>query len=291
MTIYSFKEFIGNIILESLHPEIEEIVKSPNVASKKLKITKKVKEIVERGEKTGIEGNMPEGSSRAYIPHEEKHQIVLDGNPTSIKTGTKIAIRSKLDRYHDGEQKLGNMQNRAENGDWYVNNEFRIITEDKENKDHYHTNTERGIFPPLVEHDGENDEWSHVGHVRNTTTREFKKLTKTPDFPNGISHEDFSSAIQRMHLKWKGLYWKGSPERENHYDNISNHPLVQKFVEYHMLYDFPPGDYGNIKNMGVWEHPDGSKHIVARDHGFNNEVSEAYLNAKARLTNKRMFGH
>lgn len=32
--------------------------------------------------------------------------------------------------------------------------------------------------------------------------------------------------------------------------------------------------------MGVFKHPDGSEHIVARDHGFSPDVMKAY--AKAR---------
>ena len=38
--------------------------------------------------------------------------------------------------------------------------------------------------------------------------------------------------------------------------------------------------YQQIGNMGVWQHPDGSKHIVARDHGYDNDVESAYKAAR-----------
>ncbi len=133
---------------------------------------------------------MPEGSSRAYLQHEEPHQIVLDGKPTTIKVGTKIAVRGRLDPYHFGDSSLGSMQNEAENNDHYVNSNYRIITEG-DTKGHYKTNTDKGIFPPLIDHDVQNHEWSHVGHVRDFKSGEFGELTKTEDYPTGISHKDF----------------------------------------------------------------------------------------------------
>ena len=36
-------------------------------------------------------------------------------------------------------------------------------------------------------------------------------------------------------------------------------------------------------NMGVWTHPvSGEQHIVARDHGFNEDVMKAYKEARQR---------
>jgi len=45
----------------------------------------------------------------------------------------------------------------------------------------------------------------------------------------------------------------------------------------------PPHDYGNIKNLGAWTHPGtGQKHIVARDHGFSENVMKAYRRANEK---------
>ena len=44
--------------------------------------------------------------------------------------------------------------------------------------------------------------------------------------------------------------------------------------------------------MGIWTHPNGKQFIVARDHGFANEVAEAYRNAniKKRKNTQGYFG-
>jgi microcompartment protein CcmL/EutN len=61
MTIYNFKEFLDNLIIENLHPELQSIVTSSN-ANKQAALSKKIKELSSKGESTGIEGNMPQGS-------------------------------------------------------------------------------------------------------------------------------------------------------------------------------------------------------------------------------------
>jgi hypothetical protein len=282
MTI-DFNTFIQSIILESLHPELQEIVKSSNKrVSKQAQIAKKIKDLTNRGEKTGIEGNMPKGSSRAYLHHDTPENIVLDGKPTKIKTGTKVAIRASLDAHHDRKKydglSLGAMQNKAEAGDSYANDSHRILTKDSKTG-HYHTNTDGGIFPPLIDHDHENHEWSHVGHARDIKKSEFNKLTKCESHPNGISHENFCKAMNRFHERNNGKYWNRDHEHERNIDHVDTHPLVQKFQEYHGNTGHPTYDLQQIKNMGVFEHPDGSKHIVARDHGYDTDVASAYTNA------------
>lgn len=288
MTSYNFSDFLKNIIVENLHPELKEIVSSsqrtpsgyPTIKSKQAKIAAKIRELSKRGEPTGIEGNMPKGSSRAYLPHAEKEHIILDGKPAKIKTGTKVAIKATLDKFHEGDRNLGNMQNEAEGGDYLVNRVHRILTKNEDGS--YTSNKESGIFPPLIEHDHEKHEWSHVGHVGNITKAQFKSLTKTKTHPNGISHADFVDALTRQHRRNSGKYWENTPKKENHLDRVDEHPLVQKFSDYHNNWGASPADYGQIKNLGIFEHPDGSKHIVARDHGFNTEVEHAYRNARVR---------
>ena len=165
--VYGFRAFLDNIIIENLHPEIKSIVaaKSGSRVAKQSQIANKIKDLTARGESTGIEGNMPKGSSRAYLQHKEKHDIVVDGKATKIETGTKVAIAGNLEKHHDkskhGGLSLGAIQNKAEHDDWYVN-KHRVLTEHHDGT--YKTNHD-GIFPPLLDAD-KNHEWSHVGHAR-----------------------------------------------------------------------------------------------------------------------------
>ena len=287
--ITNFKSFISNLLIEELHPELQEIVKNHPIKRKQEVFSRAIQDLTRRGEKTGIEGNMPKGSSRAYMQHETPHDILLDGKPTKIKTGTKIAITATLDKFHKKDDyndlSLGQLQNEAENNDGYVDSYYRILTEKAKNV--YKTNTDQGIFPPLIDHDGTNHNWSHVGHIRNFKSKgEFEKITKTPEFPNGISHEDFCFSLLRDYNKNTGKYYQSPPNEEKRLDSLINHPLLDKFLDYHRTTGNPPHDYQQLKNMGVFEHPDGSKHIVARDHGFSLDVQKAYADAqKAQFNN------
>lgn len=285
--VVNFKDFLANIIVESLHPELQDIVKTTATnRSKQSLLAAKIKDLTNRGEATGIEGNMPKGSSRAYMQHQEPHPIVLDGHQANIRIGTKVAIKASLDRYHSPRHHdglgLGAMQNRAEGGDHFINRSFRILTEDSDNKGHFSTNHENGIFPPLIDHDHDSHEHSTVGHCRSVKGGEFAELTKHPDFPKGITHQNFCDALNRYHEQNNGKYWAKSPAIEQKLDKITSHPLVQKFTNYLSTSGNPPYDYQQKQNMGIFEHPDGSRHIVARDSGFSSEVEHAYTKARIK---------
>jgi hypothetical protein len=279
-----FTEFLESIITENLHPELKSIIKSAPAKSRKSLLLKRIKELSDRGEKTGIEGNMPQGSSRAYLKHEEPHEATVDGKPGKFQVGTKFGINGSLEKHHDKSkhdgESLGQMQNRIENGDHYINSQYRILEKKDDGK--YVSNKESGIFPPIVDHDHENHDWSTVGHSKDIKAGEFRKLTKTKEHPQGISHHEFTEALIRQHHKDKSKYWAGSPPHEEHMNHITKHPLVERFLDHQRNYDSNPLDYRQRKNLGVFEHPDGSKHIVARDHGFNDEVSKAYWDAREK---------
>lgn len=288
----NFKDFLENILVENLHVELQDVINSPQGRkSKQTELAHKIKDLTNRGESTGIEGNMPKGSSRAYLKHADKHSITLDGKHAEIEHGTKVAIKSSLDRKHNKLKykdydhphgmSLGQLQNHAENGDDWVNQTYRILSHDTEHPGNYKSNKESGIFPPLIEHD-DKDHWSHVGHAHDIKGGEFNKLTKTESHPHGISHNEFMAAMDRHHSKSNGGYWDQGPKHEEHMDHISDHPLVQKFQDYHGNTGHPHYDLRQLKNMGVFHHPDGSKHIVARDHGFSSEVERAYYNARLK---------
>jgi len=300
----SFQEFIDAIIVESLHPELQSIVTAKGDHRNKLpQIALKIKDLTARGHKTGIEGNMPKGSSRAYLAHSEQHPVEIDGHQTAMRTGIKVAIKSSLERHHDAASydgmSLGNLQNQAEGGDHFVNSSYRTLVHDDTphptrprssnpppamagNKPKFKTN-EDGIFPPLIDHDHEHHEWSHVGHVDDVTGIGFRKHTKCESHPQGITHKDFCDTLTRRWNQDHGKHWKQSPENESRMDHVEKHPLVERFLNHQGDTYTPPHDYTQMKNMGVWTHPvHGTKHIVARDLGFNQEVSESYRQAMTR---------
>ena len=217
---------------------------------------------------------------------------MLDGKDAHIHTGTKVAIRAALDKHHNKAEhegmSLGALQNKAEGGDHWVNHNYRMLTHEPEKgANHYSSNKEDGIFPPLLDHDHEHHEWSHVGHARDIKPGEFNKLTKTKEHPKGISHKDFTGAMDRFHNRNNGKHWISAPAHEAHLDHVDKHPLVQRFQDYHGNTGHPPTDYHQKKNLGVWEHPDGSHHIVARDHGFDTEVADAYSKAHQKKAGLR----
>lgn len=296
MKTIGFSEFMETVVIESLHPELQAIATSSSRGiagvrgAKQLHISRKIKELHERGEDTGLAGNTPKGSSRLYMPHRDPHQIILDGKPSYIDTGTKVTIRSALEQYHKKEHfgglSLGGLQSHSENGDDYVNRRYRILT--KVDHDEFETNKEHGIFPPLVDHDDRHHEWAHVGHASDVSQKRFKELTKTDSHPEGITHKDFFRAVLRNYKVNNGTHWNHGEREEAHLDHISSHPLVQKFIAHQDDTGYPPHDWAQIQNMGVFKHPDGSEHIVARDHGFGPEAMKAYALTKKQdlLTNQ-----
>lgn len=96
---------------------------------------------------------------------------------------------------------------------------------------------------------------------------------------------DFIDLLMRNHSKLRGKYHMGSSRREERLDKISEHPLMQKFLDYHNKTQETPLDYRQIQNMGVWHHPDGSKHIVARDHGYSLGVEKAFQSSLVKIRN------
>lgn len=286
MNIANFKDFLDNVIVENLHPELQNVVLGgASNKSKQTQLANKIKDLTSRGETTGIEGNMPKGSSRAYLQHSEPENTIVDNKIVPMKVGTKVAIRATLDKHHDASKHdglgLGALQNKAEGGDHWVNNNYRVLS-DKGNG-HFETNTDHGIFPPLIDHDHRDHQWTKVGHARDVKAADWKKLTKTEDHPQGITHKDFVDTLVRFHNRNNGKHWEGSAAKEANMDKVEEHPLVQKFIDYHGNTANPPHDYRQQKNLGVWKHPvDGSEHIVARDHGFDHEVQGAYRDANKK---------
>ena len=280
----NFKDFMDNVIVETLHPELQNVIHGGGSnKSKQAQLAKKIKDLTSRGETTGIEGNMPKGSSRAYLQHAEPENIIVDNRIVPMKVGTKVAIRADLDKHHDHTKHdglhLGAMQNHAEGGDHWTNQNYRMLTHT--GNGHFVSNTEQGIFPPLIEHDERDHQWSKVGHARDVKASDWKRLTTTKDHPKGITHKEFADTLMRFHNRNNGKHWEMTPQTERRMDVVEQHPLVQKFIDYHANTGNSPADYIQQKNLGVWKHPvTGEEHIVARDHGFSNEVEGAYRDAR-----------
>jgi hypothetical protein len=221
--------------------------------------------------------------SRAY-KWDGPREITLDGQAAQIDIGTKVAVRCWLDKRHDqrqyGGMSLGELQNRAEGADPGVNGRYRILTKhpDPDRSNEYTSNREHGIFPPLIGHDRERHQWTQVGHARDLKPGEFRRLTKNAAHPNGISHWEFYKALDRFYERSNGKY-AGSRHTDDRLDRVDQHPLVRKFLDFHESTGRPTYDYRQKRNLGVFEHPDGSKHIVARDHGYDSQVERAYTQA------------
>lgn len=251
----------------------------------KQKVIKRAARIGRRMGVSPVTAKFGEGSSRLYMKLKQPEKITLDGKPTKIKTGVKVALRPAPElrkTYERGKREgeydrssVGAMQNEAENGDSYVNSRYRILTK---NSDGTHsTNTEHGIFPPLMDHDKKDHEWAHVGHTEDLNDQKFGELTKTESHPNGISHYNFMQALERDHSRNNGTYFPRERAREKVLDKVEQHPLVQKFLNHQRETGTPPADYDQIENLGVFTHPHtGEKHIVARDHGFDANVEKVY---------------
>lgn len=303
----SFKSFL---ISEALHPEVEKVIRGPASSTKLKNLHKAFKDLTAKQVRAGAGGRIPKGSSRAYIKLYDNHRAMVDGISTRLKTGFKTTIRAGLDRWHDNKKhdgmSLGQMQNDVENNDHFVNSNYRILVHKGKQKDlfgheydSFETNKESGIFPPLFDHDSEKNNWAHVGHTYNLhddyskkVGRRFKDLTKTESHPDGITHDQFMTALTRAHIRNNGKWRDRFPEQEKETDHVEQHPLVQKFLDHQGNFDHPPTDYSQLQNLGIWIHPhDGSRHIVARDHAFNRDVSEAYRAAREKARDEGNYDY
>jgi hypothetical protein len=286
-----FKNYLNSLVTEEVHDELKKVIN--NTPTKKLRpaIKKAAKALKDSGQDAGIDNRYPAGSSRMYLKETAPAKVSVDGQEHHLTVGTKVAINAQLDKHHNKDEhdglSLGKLQNQQEAGDWYVNRAYRVLREsDDSTPSHrkYETN-EDGIFPPQLDHDEKEHKWTRVAHCGDITGPKFRELTKTKDFPEGISHQDFMSNLVRFHEKNNGKYYKGHDSYEAKMDKLSDHPLVQKFNDYLGNTGNPPHDF-SLNNLGVFKHPNGTEHIVARDHGYTTAVEHAYANARSQAWKK-----
>lgn len=288
----TFKQFVntedvygdtGYILSEELHKSIQDAMDAETNPKLKLNaVTKTARELIGRGEETGLENDKPKkGSSRAVFFPKEHKSINLDGHDVKTPSVVKIAFAGALDKYNHSGALLGQHQNAVESEHW-TNKDYAVAHSDHEGK--WHTNDE-GILPP---HFGHHDDHHHLemGRVEKFNAKSFREATKHPDYPKGITHREFFDTVNYNWRQAHGQshYGNTSPERM---DELQDHPLISKVSDFVANTDNHPADM-NAGNMGLWHHPvTGKKHVVLSDFGFSKEVARHYNDARKEHARSR----
>ena len=269
------------ILTEELHPEIHQLlgahINSYDRRSKITSIANRVRELTERGEQPGLTDDKPkQGSSRAVFFTTDHHEAKIDGVPAKIPHVIKIAIRGTLDRYRQPTAPLlGEMQSLHE---IESSKEHSVLTK---GEDGNFTTNPHGFLPPLIDHE-HRGKWMSVVKIAPITSRKFTELTKTPDFPHGLTHKTFLNAISYHYDNAHGYTNMSDP----HMDDLILHPLVNNVLRYCAKTNTVPHDFER-RNLGIWQHPvTGQEHIVASDAGFSFKVMLAYQAAQEARLNR-----
>lgn len=279
--VYPESPIIMEVEGVGLHPEIENHLNtSSNPNHVFNSVTKSARNIIKRGETTGLAEDKPKkGSSRAVFFPKNPHKITLDGNEAHVHSVVKIAFPGHLDKYNKSGSLLGQHQNQTES-DYFAQSHWGIIRPTQDHKPNsYETNHERGVLAPVFDSHPD-DHWLHMGRVRPVKKGEFRELTKTKEFPKGISHQDMFHTLMHHHEECHGRTHYGGGNRN--YDKLSEHPFIHNMNDFVQTMGQHPGDYAT-RNMGVFEHPSGSKHLVISDYGFSHTVAKHYNDARKNM--------
>lgn len=301
----SFKQFYTEnyyILDEQLHDHLQSILDEPGeseedaqrrmernpyqfhatdpTALKLKRFTKKARELLAKGEETGLENDKPKkGSSRAVFFPRDKKPITIDNTPTSAKTVVKIAFPGSLDRHRRNDERLlGEHQNEVE-ADNFTSNEYGML---RENHDGTYSTNENGVLAPVL---GRHSHHHHLemGHVTPMKKSDFQKLTVTESHPKGLKYDDMYNALNKEYHDAHGSsrYTPSSHTDEVH-ERTMEHPFVQNVADMMFNAGFHPGDI-SIRNMGIWTHPvTGTQHPVMSDYGFTTDVAKHYLERRRR---------
>lgn len=278
--MHTFKTYLNGLpfLEEGLHPEIKSVLDSDINSSYKMQhVARTIKRLLHAGEDTGLDSDKPlKGSSRAVYLHKEPHKIILDGKEAHIPSVTKIAFPGSLDKYNKSGALLGEHQNLVE-ADRFTNHRYGIITHKADGLG-FETNHEAGVLAPLLESHPEGH-YNHFGRIRPVGAGDFQRLTKTPDFPKGITHANFHEALMLHHNEAHGQY-RPTPEKIR---NLQKHPFVEKVQDFVGTTGQHPADL-NKRNMGIWTHPHtGEDHLVISDYGFSHTVAKQYQDARKNM--------
>lgn len=288
-SIYSSYYNLHEIKSLDLHPDIQkhldEHEDKPYTRSLLSKISSTAKKLIKAKQDTGLENDKPKkGSSRAVFFPRKPHSYKLDGKDVKSHSVVKIAFHGDLDSHTGDPETLGVHQNRTES-DYFAQKQWGIIKpKEHPHSGEYETNHDSGVLAPVFDSHPDNH-WIHQGRVRSFKPGEFKHLTKTPEFPKGISHDDFHKTLMYHHEMAHGRLTSNEKHKAE-FEHLSNHPFIAKALDFTQTMGQHPGDY-NKRNMGVFEHPDGSLHPVISDYGFSHEVAKLY--AKARKNKMSIY--
>lgn len=275
------------VLSEALHASIHDALyrEEPRYNQKmnidrNNKVTKIAKKLIANGEDSGLESDKPKkGSSRAVYFPKEKQKINLDGHDVETPSALKIAFPGQLDKHTGDDQLLGEQQNQVES-DHFANDNYGVIRKDHETGK-WHTKDD-GFLPP---HFGHHDDhhWLEMGRVDKLTTKGFKEATKHPDYPKGITHQEFYDAVNQYHDQAHGRSSYSSTPKER-INEIQDHPLISGVTDFCGNTDNHPADM-NKGNMGLWTHPvTGKKHVVLSDFGASKNILKSYQRARVNLS-------
>jgi hypothetical protein len=276
------QEYFGMVITEAeIHPDIMAAASRDGHKNYRFDhVTKTMRSLVKKGLPTGFSDDKPKkGSSRAVFFPEDDHKVKIDGQEHAVPHVVKMAFSGQLDKHLPLDHPLlGQMQNEHEADSSFHHSVLKRVGENE-----YHTNDE-GFLPP---HFGNHDDhhWLHVGKIEPINSKDFREATKTADFPKGITHKQFFSAVNHEWQASNGkTHW--SPKDKDH-DKLIEHPLVNRAINFSLDTDTNPEDFAS-RNMGFWHNPaTGKKHIVAADAGFSRGVAKAYHQARVNASMKR----
>lgn len=270
---------------EGLHQAIVNVLNSETIPAsrKNTEIARNVRNLIKAGEDTGLEDAKPKkGSSRAvYFPSEHK-KVTIDGIETHMPTAMKVAFPGILDKHHGETTLLGEDQNEVES-DGYARHSYGILRKHSDNT--FSTNHE-GVFAPVVDahsdYESDKHHWVEFGKISSPKAAEFKELTKTEDFPKGISHKEFYSAVNDDYARANGGHWH-SDFSDDHIEKLRDHPFVDRVLNATYNTGMHPADL-HLGNMGVWEHPvTKEKHLVISDYGYRTDIAKKYGKARRKL--------
>ena len=274
------RDLLTNVILEEVHPDIEKAAEGSYTPNRLKNIGSTIRRLLANGEDTGLQDSKPKkGSSRAVYFPKEPAKVTIDGHETPMPHVMKVAFHGSLDKHTtDGEGLLGESQNSHEIG---MSQDYATL---RENHDGSFRHNPEGFLHPLISA-SKNHEYISVGRVEPLKSGEFRNLTKTKEFPKGISHDEFYHAVNKNWKESNGQkHYSGMSDE--HLDKVSEHPLVNRAIDFSLNSDTDPGDF-NKRNMGVWTHPvTGEKQIVASDAGFSRQVARRYQAARKNQTRK-----
>lgn len=275
------QEYFGYLITEAeIHPDIMAAAGANFSKHYRFShVTKTMRGLVKKGLPTGMANDKPaKGSSRAVFFPEEDHKVKIDGQEHAVPHVVKIAFSGTLDKHlpHD-HPLLGQMQNEHESSVSFHHSVLKRIGHNE-----FETNDDGFLPPHFDNHDDHH--WMQVGKIEKIDTKGFKEATKTDDFPKGITHKQFYSAVNH---EWEASNGRTAwmPKDKDH-EKLCEHPLVNRAINFCLNTDTHPGDFV-ARNMGVWHNPaTGQKHIVAADAGFSKTVAKAYQTARQNAARK-----